>query len=139
MLIKRSNIKTLANILSGIKINKLSDKNVKLVLIHDYILLRKKSAEIQNSLDDIVSKFREDWMDEILDVQKLRNEGKEISGHDEFLNAEEDANGAIANLLGVEEDLDIKAASMEAFVSSFTEDDITLEYIAFLAENGLLE
>ena len=131
MLIKRSNIKTLANILSGIKINKLSDKDVKLVLIHDYILLRKKSAEVQSSLDDIISKFREDWADEIFDVQKLRNEGSEVKGHDDFLVAEADANSAIANLL--------EAASIEAFVSSFTEDDVTLEYIAFLAENGLLE
>ena len=139
MLIRRSNIKTLANILSGIKINKLLDKDVKLVLIHDYILLRKKSAEIQSSLDEIISKFREDWADEIFDVQKLRGEGNEVKGHDDFLVAEADANSAIANLLDVEEDLDVKAASMEAFVSSFTEDDVTLEYIAFLAENGLVE
>lgn len=139
MLIKKGVARTLANVLSGIKLNKLTDKSVKLALIKDHLAFRKIAKELDEDQDEIVSKFRQDWGDELYDVQKLRNDEKIVTGHDEFLAAEKDANIALSELFNTEVEVDIQAVSMDRFVSSFTEDDITLEYIAFLADNGVVE
>lgn len=126
----------LATILGGIKINRIEDKDAKAALLKDYLALRKVAKEAEADRDEIVRKFQEDWKDELAAVEAYRREKKPVVGHLDYLEAERDANKAIVDTFSQEVDIDLATVKMDA-ISAFS-DDITLESIAFLAENGII-
>lgn len=138
MKIKKGTVRTLSSILGGIKLNKLTDKEVKLGLIKDHLALRKLANEILDDQNAIIMKFQEDWGDEFREVSALRKDGSDITGHEDYFKAEEEANTLLAELQAAEVDVDIITVDMEQFISALTDDDITLEHVAFLADNGII-
>lgn len=126
-------------ILSGVKINKIADKEAKATLMNDYLHLRKIVKPAMDDKNEIANKFQADWRDEFVAVETLRREGKPIVGHKEFLEAEADANKSIFALFDKEVEASPKAVSLDAFLTACKGDDLTLEQIAFLEENGIIE
>lgn len=130
-------IDQIAGILAGVKINRIEDKAAKSNLMKDYLALRKVLKEAQEDKDEIVRKFQEDWKDERAAVEKYRRENKPVVGHLDYLDAERDANKAIQDLFGKEVELTLTPVSFDAF--SGVSEDLTLEQLAFLQENGIIE
>ena len=91
-------IDQIARILAGVKINRMEDKAAKSALMQDYLALRKVLKPAREDKDEIVSKFQEDWKDELAAVVKYRREEKPVVGHREYLDAEKDANKAISDI-----------------------------------------
>lgn len=134
---KLVDINTTAGILSGMKLNKIEDKRAKAALLKDYLTLRKLAKEAMDDKNEIISKFKEDWKDELADVQAYRDKNEPVVGHDAYLDAERDANEAIQDILLREVDVELTKVDMTVF-TSFS-DDITFEQIAFLLEVGLID
>lgn len=134
---KLVDINTTAGILSGMKLNKIEDKRAKAALLKDYLALRKLAKEAMDDKNEIISKFKEDWKDELADVQAYRDKNEPVVGHDAYLEAERDANEAIQDILLREVDVNITKVDMAVF-TGFS-DDITFEQVAFLQEVGLIE
>ena len=134
---KKSDAMTVAEILAGIKINRIEDKEAKAVLLKEYLAIRKEAKEAFREKEEIIGKFQEDWADELKAVRSFREKGRPVIGHLDFLDAERDANKAISDTLGAEVELDIVPVSLEAVAA--VSDDITLEQIAYLVEQGILE
>lgn len=136
---KANLINALAGLLSGIKINKISDKEVKTTLANDYLHLRRIVKKIEEDRNEIVEKFQQDWADELAAVESFRRDKKPVVGHDAYLEAERDANRAIAALFEEEVETRLKAVPMDAFLDALSEDELTLEQIALLTEGGIVE
>lgn len=136
MKLTRHIIADLAEILGGIKINRIDDKEAKAVLLKDYLAIRKVARETESDRNEIIRKFQEDWADEIPAVEKFRKEGKPVLGHLDYLDAEKDANKAISSLFSEEVDIDLARVKLDA-ISAFP-DEITLDVVAFLSENGII-
>ena len=128
---------SLVEILAGIKINRIEDKDAKAALLKDYLALRKVAKAAEADRDEIVRKFQDDWREELPAVEKFRREGKPVVGHLDYLEAERDANKAIVDTFSQEVDIDLSPVRMDA-ISAFSE-DITLEAVAALADNGIIE
>lgn len=137
MKLKLKLIDQVAWILSGIKINRMEDKEAKAALMKDYLALRKACKMAQEDKEEIVKKFQEDWQDTLAPVDALRKEGKPVVGYDDFLEAEKDANRAIQDLFSREVDITLTPVSFEAFEG--VSEDITLEQVAFLQDNGIIK
>lgn len=133
---KLASINIAAGILSGVKINRISDKDAKAALLRDYLELRKVCKEAEVEKDEIIRKFQEDWADELGDVQAFRDRKEAVVGHDDYLEAERDATKAIQGIFSEDVDIDLIPARMEA-ITDFSE-DITLEQIAFLQDCGII-
>lgn len=127
----------LAGILGGIKINRIEDKDAKTALLKDYLALRRVAKEAEADRDEIVRKFQEDWADELPAVQAFRDKKEPVIGHNDYLEAEKDANNAIVGLFSAEVEIDLSPVESDA-IMDFSE-DITLEQIAFLQECGIIE
>lgn len=134
---KLSETMIVAEILAGIKINKIEDKGTKSALLKDYLAIRKAAREADDAKGEIVRKFQEDWADELKAVRAFREKHKPVIGHLDFLEAERDANRAIVDTLDAQVELDIIPVKIEA-VEAVSE-DITLEQIAFLVDMGVME
>lgn len=136
---KANLINALAGLLSGVKINKISDKEVKATLVNDYLHLRRIVKKIEEDRNEIVEKFQKDWADELAAVESFRREKKPVVGHDAYLEAERDANRAIAALFEEDVETRLKAVPMDEFLDALGEDELTLEQIALLTEGGIVE
>ncbi len=136
---KLSTINAAAGILSGMKINKIADKDVKNALVSDYIAMRKVLREANEDTQEVIKKFQEDWRDELAPVDALRKENKPVVGHDEYLDAEKDANIAIAAIMGKDVEIDVKAVEMDKFISAAGDEDISFEQVALLQECGIIK
>lgn len=136
---KLSIVNALCSILSGMKINRISDKVVKTALLNDYLHLRRFAKKAEEDRQEIVRKFQEDWMSELAIVEAYRKEGKPVVGHDEYLDAERDANKAIQDLFSAEVDTFLKAVPMDAFTTACGGEELTLEQIATLQDGGIIE
>lgn len=134
-----STVNIIAGILSGIKINKISDKVVKSTLVNDYLYLRKFVKEADEQRRELTEKFQSDWAEELEAVNAFRMEGKPVVGHKEYLDAELDANKAIQDIFAAEVEVAVKAVKMDAFLAACGNEELTFEQIAILQENGLLE
>ena len=129
-------ISTAAGILSGIKLNRIADKDAKAALLKDYLALRKVEKDAEADKDEIIRKFQEDWKDELAAVQSFREKNRPVIGHLDYLEAEKDANKAITAIFSAEVEIDLASVETSA-VADFSE-DITLEQIAFLTECGII-
>ena len=136
---KLSIINALAGMLSSMKINKITDKAVKTALVNDYLHLRKFVKEADDERRELVEKFQKDWAEELPLVEAFRRENKPVEGHQEYLEAEADANKAIAEIFDNDVEVSLKAVPVDDFVAACGVEELTLEQIAFLQENGLIE
>ena len=132
-------INVLVGILAGMKLNKISDKKVKTALVNDYLHLRRFAKEADADRKELVDKFQSDWTDELDEVEAFRRENKPVVGHDSYLEAERDANKAISDLFTREVEVDIQPVPMNDFMAHCGADELTLEQLAFLQENGVVE
>lgn len=135
---KTQTINTIAGILSGIKINKITDKEVKEALINDYLHLRRFVKDADEERKELVEKFQADWMEELAAVEAFRRENKPVEGHDEYLEAERDANKAIAAIFDRDVEVSLKAVPLDEFIAACGGEELTLEQIAFLEDGGII-
>lgn len=136
---KISTIASITGVLSGMKINKISDKRVKSALLNDYLHLRRHLKDADADREEVVKKFRDDWRDELAAVEAFRKEGKEVVGHDAYLDAERDANQTIADIFNSDVEVSLASVSLDAFIVSFGKEELTFEQIALLQEGGIIE
>lgn len=137
-------IDQIAGILAGVKINKMEDKAAKSALMQDYLALRKVLKPAREDKDEIVSKFQEDWGEELAAVEKYRREKKPVVGHREYLDAEKDANKAISDIFDREVELELETVPDSPLLNpELWGENITIEQIfgsiEFLKENGIIE
>ena len=138
-MMKLATINMIVGILAGIKLNKITDKRVKTTLVNDYLHLRKFVREAETDRQALVDKFPEDWADELGPVNALRMEGKQVVGHDAYLDAEKDTNKAISDIFAREVEVDIKPLAMNDFMTACSGEELTIEQLAFLQESGVVE
>ena len=131
-------INMIVGILSGMKLNRITDKDVKATLVGDYLHLRKFVKEAEADRQALVEKFQQDWADELDDVESFRKDGRPVVGHDAYLEAERDANGAISAIFSREVEVDIKPVPMDGFLASCDGEELTIEQLAFLEESGII-
>lgn len=129
-------IDQIAGILAGVKINKMEDKGAKSALMQDYLALRKVLKPAQEDKDEIARKFQEDWKEELFTVERLINANQPVIGHDGYLKAKSDAERAIQDLFGKEVEVALTAVPFDALDRVC--DDLTLEQVAFLQDNGII-
>jgi len=130
-------INAIAQLLSGVKINKIEDKEAKAALLKDYLAIRKVVKDADDAKNELIRKFQEDWAEVLPAVQAFRDRNETVVGYDDYLEAEKDANKAIQDIYAGDVDIDLSPVKMEA-IMDFSE-DITLEQIAFLQECGIIE
>lgn len=140
MLLKNAVIHEVSNLLNEIKITKIADKEIKLKLMHNYLVLRKASNTAMEDIRAIADKFRDDWGKTLYEVNALRKDGEEIDNkkYKDYLSAEKDANESIMAINTGETDVDIEPMESDAFVSAIGEDEVTLSTIGYLVDNGIL-
>lgn len=147
---KVDNVVTIARLLAGIKINKLTDKEEKKKLLSNYLKANRIVKAVDADKQKLVEKFQQDWKDELSEVNALRDAGKEVVGHDEYLEAEKDALAGMEGLYAVDSALygekDIEFEKVKAdllYDADLWADDILLAQIPgsidYLIENGVAE
>ena len=139
MKLKLSTVNLMVGILSGMKLNKVADKEVKATLINDYLYLRRMVKPANDDKNEIASKFQSDWWDEFVAVESLRRERKPVVGYDEYLVAEADANKAISDLFSKEVEVEVRPVPFDAFLAVIDGEELLLEQIAILQDGGIIE
>jgi len=131
---KKIDIQNAVNAFGRIPVNKVKNDQIRSTLIYDYRKLRKASREIEQERLDLVEKFREDFADEMLDVQVIRESGRPVTDHDEFLRAEASMNRLIQKMFQeeVEEDLELVKVGIDDFIKAVRDGDYTFEDVAAL-------
>lgn len=131
---KKIDVQNAVNALGRVPVNRVKNDQIRNTLIHDYRKLRRVSREIEQERADLVEKFREDFADEMLDVQVLRESGRPVVDHDEFLRAEASMNRIIQKMFQEEvaEDLELVTVSMEDFAKAVKDGEYTFEDVAAL-------
>ena len=136
---KLSEVNVIVGILAGMKINRIADKKIQTALLNDYLHLRPHFKKANEDVEEIRRKFQEDWNDELDAVQAFRDKRKPVVGHDAYLEAEKDANKAISDLFSSSVEVDINSVPMDEFMTACGGEELTLEQVAFLQEQGILE
>lgn len=131
---KKIDVQNAVNAFGRIPVNKVKNDQIRSTLIYDYRKLRKASREIEQERLDLVEKFREDFAEEMFDVQVLRESGRPVTDHDEFLRAEASMNRLLQKMFQeeVEEDLELVKVSMDDFSKAVKDGDYTFEDVAAL-------
>lgn len=132
MKFRKAEINNAVNILAGINISKIPDKDTKSVLYADYLYLRRIVREARSDEEEIVEKFRSDFQQEFFEVAELRDKKQPVEGHDEFLSAEKDALKLIADKWNENVEVETKLIPFDAFISGTKNDSLTLEQTAML-------
>ena len=131
-------IDAIAGMLGGIKLNRISDKEVKTALVNDYLYLRRIAKKAGEKADDYREKFRDDWKDEMNAVELYRKEGHPVIGHEAYLKAEQDAQEYLQGIFSEDVEVEIKSVPMDAFLDACGKEELSLEQIAFLEEQGII-
>ena len=132
-------IKAIASILSGLKLNRISDNEVKNALLTNYLAIRKVAKGIEEDKIEYVKKFQEDWKEERNAIRKLQDEKKPVEGFEDYFKAADEANLVLQKMDEAEIEVAIKSVSLDKFVASVSEEEINLEQIATLVDGGILE
>ena len=82
---KTSVANAIAVLLSGVKINKIEDKDAKAALLKDYIALRRVVKDAEEAKGEIIRKFQEDWAEVLPAVQAFRDKNEVVVGYDDYL------------------------------------------------------
>lgn len=132
MSMKLSTAKVIGDILLAMRINRLSDKEAKAVLMKDYLAIRKAVKDVNGDCEEIARKFREDWAEEFVKPDKS----------EAFKKAQGETNADIMKLY--ERDAEISLDAIPAsllFDAELWGEDNTIGQIAntvdFLAANGI--
>ena len=136
---KLANADAIVGMLDKIKLNRIADKKVKTDLVNDYLYLRHLVKKPREDADELRRKFRDDWGEEMNEVDRLRRSGLPTKGHEAYIEAESDANAAIRTLFDEEVETAVKAVQMDAFLNACGGEELTLEQIAILQDNGIIE
>ena len=139
MKITNFKVGVLTSILAGIKLNKISDGETKYTLLKDYLVLRKITNEFEDAKTAIVQKFQDDYKDEIPKVIALRKENKPLDGYEDFVSAEAEANDFIETIAQTEVEVELVPVNKKYLLEASGEDNLTLDTVAFLIENNILE
>lgn len=131
---KNIEIQNAVNAFGRVPVNKVKNDQIRMTLIYDYRKLRKASREIEQARTDIVEKFQADFADEMLDVQVLRESGRPVTDHDEFLKAEASVNRLIKEMFQEEYagELELQRVPLDDFVKAVKDGDYTFEDLACL-------
>jgi len=132
-------IKTLVDILAGIKLCKISDSDIKSGILMSYLALRKIVKDVEADKQELVMKFQEDWKEERNAVIELRKKKQPVEGHDDYLKAVDETNLILQKIDETEMEASIKPVEMDKFVASIPGEEINLEQIAILVDCGVLE
>ena len=141
MQLKNAIIHEISSLLSGIKITRIEDKDVKIALLHMYLVLRKVSNTVMEDMRAIADKFRDDWHDDLVAVTSLRKQGEPVDedGYKDFLRAEKDANEEIEKINRGDTEVEVEPIDADAFVSAIANEDIDLSVVGYMYDNGLLK
>ena len=137
---KVQDINIVAGILAKVNFGKdISDQKIRLTLYNDFYHIRRIVKQASEDRQEIIDKFQADWRDSLAAVQAFRQENKPVVGHDDFLEAEKNANEAISALFSAEVDATLKPVKIDAFMAAYKGNELTFEDIAALQESGVLE
>lgn len=129
---------TIVNILSRVKLNKIIDKDIKTTLVKDYLQLKSIVHKAEENKQELIKKFQDDWKEEIPKISALRKDNKPIEGFDEYLEAEADALKMINESFAEDVEVSLVPVDLDKFINAVGEEELTLEAIAFLQENGVV-
>ena len=130
---KKIDIQNAVNVFGRIVVGKVKDEQIRRTLAFDYRELRKASRDIEQERSDLVGKFREEFADEWLEIQVLRNSGRPVVDHDEFLRAEAATNQDINDMFQEEApELDLQKVSLDDFLKYVRDGEYTFEDLAVL-------
>lgn len=135
---KVSTVNAVVSILSGIRLNRIADKRVKSTLLNGYLSLRKIVKEADERRADLVRKFQADWDDELDAVEAMRREGRPVTGHDAYLEAERDANALIEAVFAEDVEVSVQPVPLQDFMSACKDEELTMEQVAFLMEQWIV-
>lgn len=137
---KLADINIIGGILSGIKINRISDSNAREVLMDDFLAIRRALRPYQKDSEEIIEKFRSDWKDEITDILAKRG-----GSHDAYHAAERQLNDTLRKLLE-EGEVEVPLAPVKSdilYAPGIWGSDVTVgdidDSVKFLVGHGIAE
>ena len=132
-------IKAITGILSGLKLSRIADKEVKDGLLDNYLAVRKVMKGVEEDKVEYVKKFQEDWKEERDAIRKLQSEKKPVEGFEDYFKAAEEAEFVLRKMDETELEVSLNPVKMDKFVAAVSEEEISLEQIAILLDGGILE
>lgn len=131
---RKIDIQNAVNALGRIPVNKVKSEQIRRILVLGYLSLRRLSRTIEDERAAIFAKLRRDFADEMPDIHALRESGRPVSGHDEYLRAEDCAEQLVREMFQEQYpgDLGIRKISAEDFLESLPGGDYTFEDLAAL-------
>ena len=75
---KLSTINALCGVIQKIDTKEISDAKVRTALYNDYFYLRRFVKQAEADRQEVVSKFQQDWKDELAAVEAFRKENKPV-------------------------------------------------------------
>jgi peptide methionine sulfoxide reductase MsrA len=135
---KKSRIISIYNFLSNIKLNKVTNKEVRSAIISNHLQMYNINEQYNKDVQELQKRIFEGKEEDINVVNNLRNKFKnakeedrpsivsEILEHKEFLKLEEEFNTEVYNLLNQEIDLNFKTCSQEDFVETCVEANVDI-------------
>ncbi|MBR6457713.1 MAG: hypothetical protein IKS71_03855 [Bacteroidales bacterium] len=131
---KKIEVLTAANVLRPIRLNAIKKASIRIPLVKSFCKLQMKAKDILAEHQTIVDHLQEQFPEEIKEVAQLRSERKPVTGHEDFIAAEEAANEAIRSIeqeeVTVEGLEQIKTAD---FIEGLADCDISLDAISVLS------
>lgn len=132
---KLAKIIAAVEVLRNAKSSKVKDEALRFALISDYLLLRKITAAHEDEQRELLRKFEDEQGSEFKEVQTLRATGKPLTGHEEFISAENDLGKYIADMLLAEKSVDgIQYITMEQLMKVASDWELTMEGVMALNE-----
>lgn len=132
---KLAKIIAAVEVLRNAKSSKVKDEALRFALISDYLLLRKITAAHEDEQRELLRKFEDEQGSEFKEVQTLRATGKPLTGHEEFISAENDLGKYIADMLLAEKSVDgLQYITMEQLMKVASDWELTMEGVMALNE-----
>ena len=132
---KLAKIIAAVEVLRNAKSSRVKDEALRFALISDYLLLRKITAAHEDEQRELLRKFEDEQGSEFKEVQTLRATGKPLTGHEEFISAENDLGKYIADMLLAEKSVDgIQYITMEQLMKVASDWELTMEGVMALNE-----
>ena len=132
---KLAKIIAAVEVLRNAKSSRVKDEALRFALISDYLLLRRITAAHEDEQRELLRKFEDEQGSEFKEVQTLRATGKPLTGHEEFISAENDLGKYIADMLLAEKSVDgIQYITMEQLMKVASDWELTMEGVMALNE-----
>lgn len=132
---KLAKIIAAVEVLRNAKSSRVKDEALRFALISDYLLLRRITAAHEDEQRELLRKFEDEQGSEFKEVQTLRATGKPLTGHEEFISAENDLGKYIADMLLAEKSIEgIQYITMEQLMKVASDWELTMEGVMALNE-----